>query len=205
MRQDERLKDLPITGKQRLGFDCWKESPFLIGEKALSVQTRKRSVTVAKGTLLKSLENESEDIYETSIAQVKQVDDEEFVKIFTKNIRIMLELESAGSKVFFVLLSEVQNSGIGVDKVFITWHRIEKKLEQMKDLNFSYHTYLRGLKELIEKQVIANSEETDWFYINPAILFNGDRARFVNEVRRTKRGKIENKNQARLQLDEEEF
>ncbi|MDK7255130.1 hypothetical protein QP437_09695, partial [Haemophilus sp. UMB1048] len=43
--------------------------------------------------------------------------------------------------------------------------------------------YYRGLKELLEKKMIAKSVKKYIFYINPAIVFNGDRARFVKEIR----------------------
>ncbi|MBL1506096.1 hypothetical protein ELC70_28465, partial [Klebsiella pneumoniae] len=40
----------------------------------------------------------------------------------------------------------------------------------------------RGIKELIEKRIIAKTNEKNWYFINPAIVFNGDRARFVSEI-----------------------
>lgn len=42
--------------------------------------------------------------------------------------------------------------------------------------------FYRGIKELIEKRIIAKTNEKNWYFINPAIVFNGDRARFVSEI-----------------------
>lgn len=191
--------------KKRLGFDIWDESPFM----NLTIHKQRQRITVARGTILKTVNEEealSDEVYETTISHVREVDEEEFVKIFTKNIRIMLDLSPAANKVFFVLLHEIQKTAIGTDLVFISWHRIEKRLEQIQDMTFSRKTFERGLKELLEKELLANAVEQSWFYINPAIVFNGDRVRFVQDYRKAKRGKIENKNQAKLPLDiDEEF
>ncbi|WGL26581.1 hypothetical protein OWC53_14505 [Pectobacterium brasiliense] len=42
--------------------------------------------------------------------------------------------------------------------------------------------FYRGIKELIEKRIIAKINEKNWYFINLAIVFNGDRARFVSEI-----------------------
>lgn len=46
----------------------------------------------------------------------------------------------------------------------------------------SESVFYRGIKELIEKRIIAKTNEKNWYFINPAIVFNGDRARFVSEI-----------------------
>ncbi|RVR17290.1 hypothetical protein EOL35_25750, partial [Escherichia coli] len=56
------------------------------------------------------------------------------------------------------------------------------------------------IKELIEKKIIAKSVDKIVFYINPAIFFNGDRARFVTEVIK-KKEEIE-KNQLLQELED---
>ena len=61
-------------------------------------------------------------------------------------------------------------------------------------------TYYRVIEELIAKGFIAPSENTHLFF-NPAIFFNGDRVRFVTEIRRKKvsaQERLERQGQAAL-------
>lgn len=173
------------TRTTRLGFKIYNENPFL-GD--MVIQSKKRTLTVARGTKLVSIDGEN-DQFQSTIAQVKEVDEAQFVKIFTSQISLMLDLNRAGNKVFFVLLHEVQQGQIGTDRVFISWPRIEKKLQQMDTINFSYKTFLRGMKDMLAHKVLANTDEEAWFFINPNLLFNGDRVTFITQYKKTKVGK----------------
>lgn len=54
--------------------------------------------------------------------------------------------------------------------------------EKIEHFILSESIFYRGIKELIEKRIIAKTNEKNWYFINPAIVFNGDRARFVSEI-----------------------
>ncbi|UNE80230.1 hypothetical protein IMY97_22775 [Pectobacterium versatile] len=54
--------------------------------------------------------------------------------------------------------------------------------EKIDHFVLSESIFYRGVKELIEKRIIAKTNEKNWYFINPAIVFNGDRARFVSEI-----------------------
>ncbi|HDS4830685.1 TPA: hypothetical protein QHW90_004614, partial [Citrobacter koseri] len=58
--------------------------------------------------------------------------------------------------------------------------------EKIDHFVLSESIFYRGIKELIEKRIIAKTNEKNWYFINPAIVFNGDRARFVSEIRKKK-------------------
>ena len=189
---------MELIPKKRLGFSIYFENPFLDDT---VIETKKKTLTVARGTKLIAADGSIEEKFQSTIAQVKEVDEAQFVKIFTSNIAVMLDLNKAGAKVFFVLLHELQQATVGTDTVFISWQRIEKKLQQMKTVDFSYQTFLRGLKELLEKKVLANSDEDGWYFINPSLLFNGDRVTFVTQY---KKSKSINQNQQRLSFDKDQ-
>ena len=65
------------------------------------------------------------------------------------------------------------------------------------DFELSAPIFYRGIKELVEKKIIAKSVDKIVFYINPAVFFNGDRARFVTEVIK-KKEEIEKKNSKKI-------
>lgn len=159
-----------------------EKSPFL---DKLEISTKGRKVTVARGSSLVDLET-GEVSGITEIAQVVQVDDEAFIKLFTKDLAVWFDLSRAGLRVFGALLTTVQTLAIGVDIVFF-----DVRSESLAAFKISKTTFYRGLDELIEKGFIARHLSAGWFFINPAIFFNGDRARFVKEYRRKSKIKTE--------------
>ena len=88
------------------------------------------------------------------------------------------------------------NSTVGVNALWKKAQNIAKTL----DFELSAPIFYRGIKELVEKKIIAKSVDKIVFYINPAIFFNGDRARFVTEVIK-KKEEIE-KNQLLQELED---
>jgi hypothetical protein len=166
------------TKTGRRGFPVYDRNPFMAG---VVVKTKKKNLTVARGTKLTDVETEEEEMT-TTIAQIKHVDEEGFVKLFSANVKVYFDLTQPGLKVFLLMLQAVQKA-IGADKIYMTHLTATRAAEDMgKPL--SRAVYDRGVRDLCEKKVIAVSDEAGWFFINPAILFNGDRARFVTEFRK---------------------
>jgi len=153
----------------------YETSPFLDG---LAIKTRGRKVTVARGTTLVDMATgEIEGI--TEIAQVVEVDEGQFVKLFTKDLAIWFDFTKSGMRVFGALLTVVQATAIGRDLVYF-----DHASEGAKRFNLSRAVFYRGIDELLEKGFIARHRSAGWYFTNPALFFNGDRARFVKEYRK---------------------
>jgi hypothetical protein len=165
--------------KGRRGFPVYDRNPFMAG---VMVKTKKKNLTVARGTKLTDIETNEEEMT-TTIAQIKHVDEEGFVKLFSGQVKLYFELSQPGLKVFLLMLQAVQKS-IGADRIYMT-HLTAMRAAENMGKTLSRAVYDRGVRDLCEKKIIAVSEEVGWFFINPAVLFNGDRARFVTEYRRT--------------------
>ena len=149
-------------------------SPFI---DRLTVKTRGRKVTVARGSALVDMSTgEIEGL--TEIAQIVEVDEGQFVKLFTQDLAIWFDLNKAGMRVFGALLTIVQQSSIGRDIVFF-----DVRSEALAAFKISKSMFYRGLDELIEKGFIARHLSPGWYFTNPAMFFNGNRARFVREYR----------------------
>ena len=71
---------------------------------------------------------------------------------------------------------------IGGEEIYLNFETAKEEAEKYESA-ISKAVYYRGLKELLEKKMIAKSVKRYIFYINPAIIFNGDRARFVKEIK----------------------
>jgi hypothetical protein len=152
----------------------YEVNPFI---DRLVVKTRGRKVTVARGSTLVDMQTgEIEGV--TEIAQIVEVDESQFIKLFTKDLAIWFDLNRAAMRVFGALLTVVQDSAIGRDMVFF-----DVRSEALEAFKISKATFYRGLDELIEKGFIARHLSPGWYFINPAMFFNGNRARFVKEYR----------------------
>lgn len=144
----------------------------------LIIKTKGRKITVARGSTL--IDSETGEVGGcTEIAQVVEIDEGEFVKLFTRDLSVWFDLNRSAMRVFGALLATLQTSSIGRDLVFFDLR--SKALETFK---ISKSTFYRGLEELIEKGFIARHISSGWFFINPAMFFNGNRARFIKEYRK---------------------
>ena len=115
----------------------------------------------------------------TALTTFKRVDQEQFVKLFTQNIALTFDLNSAGIKAFNVLLYIVQNKAISKDTVYLGELEKEEFQEIHSIPKYSQSTFLRGLKQLVDSQIIAHHTRPGMYFINPNFCFNGDRISFT--------------------------
>jgi len=60
----------------------------------------------------------------------------------------------------------------------------EKFSKANPKLHMAYVTFRKGLNELVKSQILAKSKRMGDYFINPHFLFNGDRMRFITEIKR---------------------
>ena len=154
-----------------------QENPFLDN---LVVKTKKKRITVARGSDI--VDGTTGEITgRTEIGQIIEVGGEEFIQLFTKDIGIWFDFERSTQKLFAQILQRIQSEAINRDKFYYCIEDMEK------DVSLSRTTVYKALTELINKGVIAKHKHTNWFFLNPALLFNGDRADFVKSYRVSKK------------------
>lgn len=154
-------------------------NPFCY-ETELKIETRKRNLTVSRGTEFIEKENAGKS-YFANIVHTQEVDKEEFIKLYTSQIKAYFDLTKTAYKVFFIFLRIYQDA-IGKDHFYLSCKKAMSLAEKIDHFVLSESIFYRGVKELIEKRIIAKTNEKNWYFINPAIVFNGDRARFVSEI-----------------------
>jgi hypothetical protein len=161
----------------RRGVAIYKSNPFM-----MEVSTRVRRVTNKRGDMV--LVNSETGEIQSNIAgfwESEEVDSTKFVKLFIQGVKALKELTGAGTKVFEVLYFQVQEN-IGKDKIYMSLGDVDQTLTPM-----SKATYMRGLRELIQKDFIAATQNTGWYWLNPSFVWNGDRLAFVKTYRKTSR------------------
>lgn len=149
-------------------------------ETELKIETRKKNLTVSRGTELFEKKNTGKS-YFANIVHTQEVDKEEFIKLYTSQIKAYFDLTKTAYKVFFIFLRIYQDA-IGKDHFYLSCKKAMSLAEKIDHFVLSESIFYRGIKELIEKRIIAKTNEKNWYFINPAIVFNGDRARFVSEI-----------------------
>ncbi|TCV04141.1 hypothetical protein EDC54_1119 [Samsonia erythrinae] len=154
-------------------------NPFCF-ETELKIETRKKNLTVSRGTELIERKDTSKS-YFANIVHTQEVDKEEFIKLYTSQIKAYFDLTKTAYKVFFIFLRIYQDA-IGKDHFYLSCKKAMSLAEKIDHFVLSESIFYRGIKELIEKKIIAKTNEKNWYFINPAIVFNGDRARFVSEI-----------------------
>lgn len=182
--QDENtseIRPLKVSEKTKTpgvrDFPKHTGNPFMTGT-VVEVKGKKRRYNVAtKADLIVTALGEVTGGIEHSV--VKTVDDTKFVKVFLEGIRAIYELQPPGMKMFCYLFSQVQNKP-NTDRYYLYF------LEAFQNPHWKMPktTFFLGLGELLDKGFIGKSELQHQFYLNPAMLWNGDRFTFINEYRR---------------------
>lgn len=116
----------------------------------------------------------------------KLVDREEFGKLYTAHIGMLFELSKTGIRVLAFILKELR---VGDDFIlFSTDTAIKKTGFKSKD------SLYKGLTQLVEAGIIAKSQTSYKIFINPMIIFNGDRATFATTYVKEKAPEINHEN-----------
>lgn len=184
------------TGAVKMAIVRYEKNPFL---EQTTITTKKSRITI--GTSDDVIVNTSTgDISATNVVAVKEVDDAMFIKLFTQNIGLMTGLQAQGVKALSFLMWAVQNYAMRKDVVQLDDMTREDFLTN-NNIAFSRRTMYQGLSQLEKAQIIAKARKAGFYFINPNFLFNGDRVRFVTEIRRkskNKQAQLEEQGQTRL-------
>ena len=158
------------------GKERFEKNPFLSGAE---VATKTRRVTNKRGDMM--LVNSNTGEIQTQIAgfwEAEEVDSTKFIKLFIRGVKALKELTGAGTKVFEVLYINVQEN-IGKDRVLMSFAEVDQALTPMSE-----STFMRGMRELVEKKFIAATPTLGVYWLNPDFVWNGDRLAFVKEYRK---------------------
>lgn len=178
------------------------ENPFLDG---VGYNTRRKTEILYDGHQA-VVHNETGEVLEDhlAVARVRLVDSDQFVKLYLENLHVFFDLGKAAQRVAEFVLHMVGTRAIGRGEVLLAFSEYETYYATRT--GGTRPTWLRGLQELASKNLIARSPTKNVWFINPAVTFNGDRARFITEIRRKKSQaeKLEERGQQRLEFIQEQ-
>ena len=110
----------------------------------------------------------------------KEVDNEQFVKVYLEGIKQHAQLTKAGATVFEIVYHLL--SGLaGKDKDTVAINHI---VAQRLNADLTRRTYERGMNELLDKGFLFRSLMAETYFVNVNFMFNGDRMVVVRQYRR---------------------
>lgn len=180
--------DLKSNDKKRiLDFPVNRENPFI---DELILPTRRGTIAISRTKdkgLLDIVTGEIDD--GLFIAMRKEIDKEEFVKIFQSQLKVIFDLSKSALKT----LSYFMN---------VTNFSDELDFDLQDCMIFTGYTskesIFNSIAELLEKEIIARGKNPYKYYANPKIFYKGDRILLVNEYRIKRKKDIDNPNQIEI-------
>jgi hypothetical protein len=115
-----------------------------------------------------------------AFVEEKEVDSEEFVKIYLAGVRQYGALSKAGALLFEFVYQEMSGKNSKDKDTFTLNYLLAKRWKE----DLSRRTYERGMNELLEKGFLFRSIAADNYFVNIRFMFNGDRMGLVQNVRR---------------------
>jgi hypothetical protein len=161
----------------RRGTQKYDHNPF-IGQAVANTKQGVKRISNKDGNRMMVVGDGGEIVGPAGFWQAQEVDKTQFVKLYVNGVKAFRDLTGAGTKVFEVLYIKVQEE-IGKDILYLSFHDIDQMATPMSE-----STFMRGIKELLNKGFIAESMGTGRYYLNPDYMWNGDRLAFVKEYRK---------------------
>lgn len=111
----------------------------------------------------------------------KVVDKSQFLMLYMGMQAAFWQLSQRSQKVLRIIFHEAQHNAIGKDEIYLSWD-VAEEIFKKEEIKISRATYFRGVAELVEKRIIAESTRTNIFFLNPTLIFNGNRATFIQQI-----------------------
>lgn len=138
----------------------------------------KDKMIFAKTDALVTNEKTGEVMGQQVIATFKKVDSEKFVKIFTDKISTILDLSRAGHKLLTIILSLIQRQSMNTDILMMPMSDAQAEAKK-NGFSLSKRTYDRAISDIIKHGILARHYSPNMYFINPAIIYNGDRTKIT--------------------------
>lgn len=182
---DSTQESINICELTRYGKVIYEKNPSITGEFPTRIKPKQ---TNKLGDVYMVAPGSGEVVAQGAFAFVeeREVDSEEFGKIYLDGVKKFGELSKSGALLFEFIYREI--SGIkGKDKDIVALNYI-RALRWKPDI--SKRTYDRGLGELLDKGFLFRSIDADVYFINVRFLFNGNRMVLIQSYRKNNHKKL---------------
>jgi hypothetical protein len=173
------------------------ENPFL--NNALEVinknivQRTKMTKNTDERAILKAIDESTGEILgHTAFIRQIEVDEEQFAKFYLNGFQAFYDLKPASLRIFGFILKQLKPNrdvfDLSID-------------DCIADTGYTKQSIYRGLTELLNNEIIARGRFEYQYFINPLVVFNGNRVTFAKTYVKKKKSKgINDPNQMKLDL-----
>ena len=169
------IMEIETGFSRKRGIQTYSENPFW---RPYEVKVGEKMIRVGGG---RHISEDGEEVAHSGIHIIKNIDKDEFIKLYTRNVRAIFELKPVTQKVLQYLLVAIQKTP-NADGIYLAWLDAEKYFGE-EHIKVSRTSFQRSLRELIQKEFIAESTSPNLYWFNPHLFFNGDRMTFIREYR----------------------
>ena len=164
-----------MAAKKISGVEKYVKNPFL-EDGVLTIKKGKSTVIAGstKKVMIDTETGEAEGL--VLLHKYKEVDKDQFIKLYLGEIKSLFELSKTGLKAFGYVISCMR---INDAEIYLN---VSNMCSFCGWSTTTTQVYL-GLGELIKNKIIAPSVNSNLWFINPNVIFNGDRIAFIKEYK----------------------
>jgi hypothetical protein len=163
---------LPVI-RQKRGVTIYTTNPSVPAKDEISRARRTQFGNEHRGLVIDGGSGEILGRGGAYMYEFEEVDKERFVKLFLDGVRKTAGLSTTGLMIFELIYHQVRENPNN-DEIKMSLMVAQDRLP-----NLAERTYRRGLRELLDKEVIFRSPVEGVFFVNIRCMFNGDRLAFV--------------------------
>lgn len=156
----------------------YRENPFLEHTAEISISGYKKIFSKQNKNMCLVINPDDGEIKPAGFYFRQEVEQNEFVKLYSEGVAALLGLKSPGKKVFGIVYNQLFGKE-GKDKTQIVLNY--ELLSDEERNGISKRTFINGINELIQSKFIAESVVASYYFINPAYIYNGNRLAVVKE------------------------
>ena len=166
-------------------YETFVENPFVERAiKDIKIVQKTQVVRPRNKNEIQLIVNSSGEVEgHTAFMKFVEVDEEQFAKVYLSQFAAFWELSKPAIRVFGYILTALKPKQ---DAFFLEMNRCLEytQYKHPKDI-------LTGISNLIECGIIARSDSHFKYFINPLVVFNGDRVSFAKTYVKKKKGQVD--------------
>ncbi len=110
------------------------------------------------------------------IYNTQKVDSERFFKVYSDQVSFLFDLSKTGNRAFGYVANQLKPN---TDKVYISFSHMKTFCKWT-----TKQSVYKGMKELMINKIVMPTTSPGWFFINPKVLFNGNRLAIVTDYQK---------------------
>lgn len=159
--------------RQKRGVTIYTTNPSIPARDTIGRTRRVQMGNERRGMIIDGDTGEMLGRGSAVVYEFEEVDKERFVKLFLDGVRKTAGLSTTGLMIFELIYNQVRDNP-NSDEIKMSFMMAQDSRPKLAE-----RTYRRGLRELLDKEVIFRTPVDGVFFVNIRCMFNGDRLAFV--------------------------